>query len=201
MFYIKENLFLFPIVPDEGVQGVTVRHPTNQTRVCWQRNDCITHNSRNKSKWDKRKWNYSQWIKKYIIEHVLPQMSLGSFLITSQQSVHQTKKLHDSFVLPKIFVALQQKHELGAITPYRTEISKKDHIHFSVFSTTFFSKQIFYYFTCNKQFSWSLFGRNDVKGGMNMSDVYHRFVRFVGSRYSQLQVPTHQQFGRHVLKL
>ena len=139
MFYIKENLFLFPIVPDEGVQGVTVRHPTNQTRVCWQRNDCITHNSRNKSKWDKRKWNYYQWIKKYIIEHVLPQMSLGSFLITSQQSVHQTKKLHDSFVLPKIFVALQQKHELGAITPYRTKISMKEgsRTFFSFFHNTF----------------------------------------------------------------
>ena len=66
-------------------------------------------------------------------------MSLGSFLITSQQSVHQTKKLHDSFVLPKIFVALQQKHELRAITPYRTEISKKERSHtfFSFFHNIF----------------------------------------------------------------
>lgn len=30
MFNVEKNFFLFPVVPDEGVQCVTMRHPANQ---------------------------------------------------------------------------------------------------------------------------------------------------------------------------
>ena len=34
-----------------------------------------------------------------------------------------------------------------------------------------------------------------------MSDVYHRFVWFICTRHSQLQVTAHQQLRGHILKL
>lgn len=30
MFYVEQNLFLLPVVSDEGMQGVTMGHPSNQ---------------------------------------------------------------------------------------------------------------------------------------------------------------------------
>ena len=47
-------------------------------------------------------------------------MSLGGFLISSQERVHQTKQLHHSLVLTQVLVTFQQEHELRAIAPYKS---------------------------------------------------------------------------------
>ena len=36
MFNVEENLLPLTVVTDEGVEGVTVRNPANQTRVSGQ---------------------------------------------------------------------------------------------------------------------------------------------------------------------
>ena len=41
MFNVEQNLFLLSVVPDEGMQGVTVGHPANQAWVGGQRDYCI----------------------------------------------------------------------------------------------------------------------------------------------------------------
>lgn len=46
----------------------------------------------------------------------LPEVFPQRCRVISQQSVDQTKQLHDSFILSQILVALQQEHELMAIT-------------------------------------------------------------------------------------
>lgn len=36
MFDVEQDLLLLPVVSDESVEGVTVRHPANKTRVSGQ---------------------------------------------------------------------------------------------------------------------------------------------------------------------
>ena len=47
MLDVEENLFLFSVVPDKSMQCVGMRNPTQQTWVCWQRDNCVTLNSEN----------------------------------------------------------------------------------------------------------------------------------------------------------
>lgn len=42
MLDVQENLLLLPVVPDEGVQRVTVGDPANEARVGGQRDDCVS---------------------------------------------------------------------------------------------------------------------------------------------------------------
>lgn len=44
MLNIEKDLPFLPVVPDQGVDGVTVSHPPNQTRVCGQRDSSKTGN-------------------------------------------------------------------------------------------------------------------------------------------------------------
>lgn len=41
MLDVQEDLLLLPVVPDEGMQGVTVGDPANEARVGRQRDDCV----------------------------------------------------------------------------------------------------------------------------------------------------------------
>lgn len=41
MLDVEQDLLLLPVVPDEGVQRVAVRHPANQARVGGQRDDGV----------------------------------------------------------------------------------------------------------------------------------------------------------------
>lgn len=55
-------------------------------------------------------------------EHIwepLPEVLAQGRGVVCQKSVDQTKQLHDSLILPQVFVALQQEHELVAITACR----------------------------------------------------------------------------------
>lgn len=49
----------------------------------------------------------------------LPEVLAQGRRVICQQSVDQTKQLHDSLILPQVFMALQQEHELMAITACR----------------------------------------------------------------------------------
>lgn len=42
---VEHDLLLVSVVPDEGVDGVTVGHPPNQTRVRRERNDRVAFNA------------------------------------------------------------------------------------------------------------------------------------------------------------
>lgn len=42
MFYVEQDLLLLPVVSDEGVEGIAVGHPANQTRVSGQRNHRVS---------------------------------------------------------------------------------------------------------------------------------------------------------------
>lgn len=55
--------------------------------------------------------------------------------------------------------------------------------------------------THDGEFSWALLGGDDLQGGGNGLDADDGLVGVVSAWYSQLQVPAHQQLGRHVLKL
>ncbi len=46
---VEHNLFLVSVVPDEGVYGVTVRHPANQARVGRQWSDRVALNAAKKN--------------------------------------------------------------------------------------------------------------------------------------------------------
>lgn len=41
MLDVEQDLLFLPVVPDEGVQRVAVRHPANQARVGGQRDDGV----------------------------------------------------------------------------------------------------------------------------------------------------------------
>lgn len=45
MLDVEQNLLLLPVVSDEGVQGVAVGHPSDQTRVCGQRDHGVALNA------------------------------------------------------------------------------------------------------------------------------------------------------------
>lgn len=45
MLDVQQNLLLLSVVSDEGVQGVAVRHPSNQARVGGQRDHCVALNA------------------------------------------------------------------------------------------------------------------------------------------------------------
>ena len=45
MFYVEQNLFLLPVVSDEGMQGVTMGHPANQAWVGGQGDHCVALNA------------------------------------------------------------------------------------------------------------------------------------------------------------
>ncbi len=45
MLNVEHNLLFVPVVPDERVDGVTVRHPPNQARVGRQWSDRVTLNA------------------------------------------------------------------------------------------------------------------------------------------------------------
>lgn len=49
----------------------------------------------------------------------LPEVLAQGRRVVGQQCVDQTKKLHDSLILPQVLVALQQEHELVAVTACR----------------------------------------------------------------------------------
>lgn len=49
----------------------------------------------------------------------LPEVLAQGRGVIGQQCVDQTKQLHDSLILPQVLVALQQEHELMAITACR----------------------------------------------------------------------------------
>lgn len=49
----------------------------------------------------------------------LPEVLAQGRRVVGQQCVDQTKQLHDSLILPQVFMALQQEHELVAITACR----------------------------------------------------------------------------------
>lgn len=47
MFDVKQNFFLFPVVPNESMQCVRMINPAKQTWVCWQWDNCVSLNSEN----------------------------------------------------------------------------------------------------------------------------------------------------------
>ena len=44
-------------------------------------------------------------------------MSLESFWVVGEESVHQTKQLHHPLILSQVLMTLQEEHKLPAIAP------------------------------------------------------------------------------------
>jgi len=78
MLDIDENFARFPIALDEHVHRIAVLDPAEKTGA--RRQGC--HG-----------------------ELLNAEMSLGTFLVDTEKSIDETKKLHDSFVLPQVLVS------------------------------------------------------------------------------------------------
>ena len=98
-------------------------------------------------------------------------MVLEGLGVIGEQCVDQTKELHDALVLPQVFVALQQEHELGAIAAVDGQLARP------------------------------LLGRDDVQRLCNFLDADNGLVDFVQAGNRQLQVVAGHELWRHRLQL
>lgn len=125
------------------MQGVRMRNPTNQTRVGGQGDDG---------------------------ESLDGQVPAEGFSVADEQRVNEAEKLHHSFVLPQVFVALQQEHVGPAVA------------------------------ATNAKFSRSLFRSDDLQRRLNLHDPDELGVGNVASRNSELEISAMQKLGRYVLQ-
>ena len=88
-----------------------------------------------------------------------------------EQRIDQTKQLHDSFILPQIFMSLQQEHIIAAIRAF------------------------------DGQLSGPLFTGDNIQLWFNLGDANKLLFWVVRSRNGQLEIGTFGQFGRNVLQL
>lgn len=128
MLDVEQNLLLFSVVSDKGMQGVAVGHPPNQAWVGGQRDHGVALDAGEGS--TNRFLTYRRGP---VCGHCLncfeqlsvclcvcvPEVLAQGCGVIGEQRVNQAEQLHDSLVLPQVLVALQQEHELVAVTTCR----------------------------------------------------------------------------------
>lgn len=128
MLDVEQNLLLFSVVSNEGMQGVAVGHPSNQAWVGGQRDHSVALDAGEGSTNRFLTYHHSPqcastaWImlKSCVCVCVcLPEVLAQGCGVIGEQRVNQAKQLHDSLVLPQVLVAFQQEHELMAVTAWR----------------------------------------------------------------------------------
>ena len=94
---IEQDFLLLSVILDELVQSVRVGHPTDQARVCRQRNDS-----------------------KPLDGQIAPER-LG---VAQKKRVDQTEELHDPLVLSQVLVALQQERVRPSVGPTNAKLAR-----------------------------------------------------------------------------
>ena len=94
----SEILFFdLPVVLDETVQRVRVRHPRQQPRVGGE--------------WDDR-------------EALDGQVAPERLRVVEEERVDEAEELHDALVLPQVLVALEQEHVLAAVAAHDRQLPR-----------------------------------------------------------------------------
>lgn len=62
-------------------------------------------------------------------------MPFECYRIIRKQRVDQTKQLHNSLILPKIFMAFQKEHKLGTIASYNNNNEVQFKLLYGIFKT------------------------------------------------------------------
>lgn len=97
MLNVDESFLLLAIISDQHMKRVTMWNPTDQSTIGTERNDGVT------------------------LDRQVPSESVG---IVEQQCIGESKELHDSFILSKIFMSLQQEHVVFTVGASNAQFSR-----------------------------------------------------------------------------